>query len=202
MQKSQAQSIVRWWVIAASILATDVAATLWVVAARSVGFPYIGSGSFTKHIIHYNIIDGSRIVIVRNNETGTTIGRTVIRPATTAGLCRVWWPVFAAGPLTLMGFALALTRGGRRWVAEFSLPRMTTKGLMIAAAILVADLGWVFRTLGSSWRGLFIGQWTWTPALVDMLIVQTLALMAVGVAALFFFVRRRPGCRPNLTYWE
>lgn len=189
MRTSGVRPIVRWLMIASAIIAIDLAATLWTVVAKTVSPFAVGSGPSRAYRIYYPLIDDSCVVITRDSMTGKTLGRTVIRPATAAGLCRVWWPAVVTGLLTLTGLALASTLGGRRFVAEFPMPRITTRRLMIAVAVMGADLGWVLRMRYSFLVGIFYGRWT--PDLVDMLIVHTLAFVAAGVALLFSCVRRR-----------
>jgi hypothetical protein len=70
--------------------------------------------------------------------TANMTGKTTIvsnRPPTATGLCDVWWPSVAGGIITLLVLALAATRNGRRLIAEFPLPRMTTRRLMIVVAV-------------------------------------------------------------------
>ena len=62
-----------------------------------------------------------------------------IHPPTAMGLCYVWWPSVAGGFITLAILALAATRNGRRLIGEFPLPRMTTRRLMIAAAVIAIE---------------------------------------------------------------
>ncbi len=107
-----------------------------------------------------------------------------------AGLCRVWWPAPAAGCITLIVIALALTRAGRQYVAAFSLPRITMRWFMIAVAVLGAEAGWVLRMMDSSqWYSVMFGQCS--PMQLDFFILHGVALIAVLTAVLFLFVRRR-----------
>ena len=65
----------------------------------------------------------------------------VARPATTAGLCRVWWPAAASAFLTLLALAIALSRTGQWFIAELPLPQMTTRRWMMAVALLGLEFG-------------------------------------------------------------
>ncbi len=193
MRTSRVRSFERWRMIAASIIAIDVAAILWVVVARSVGFDPIGGGPLDGYGWYFRMSDGSFNVISYDYSTNKTIGRTVIFPAPPGGSYRVWWPAFAAVPLTLLGLALASTRGGRRIFTRLPVPQITTLRLMTAVAILGADLGWVLRTMESPWACLLSDGGPLV--FVDLVSVHALAFMGFGVALLFNLGRRRPS--PN-----
>jgi hypothetical protein len=175
--------------IAASILAIDGAVTLWIVGARSV---LAADGGVSMHNCEYwSMYDGSSLRICHDPATGK-LTRTVTSPPTAAGLRRVWWPAVLAGLLTLLGLVLVSTHRGRRYVAEFPSPRMTTAGLMIAVAILGTEAGLALRTMESSGiLALLFPRWELTPNLLDQLLLHALVFLSVGVALLVRFVRRR-----------
>jgi hypothetical protein len=75
------------------------------------------------------------VSVVQDNLTRETTVN-LVHPPTATGLCYVWWPAIAGGFMTLETLALAATRNGRRLIAEFPLPRMTTRRLMIAVAVI------------------------------------------------------------------
>lgn len=195
---SRERYLARWAMITASILAIDGAVTLWIVVARSVlaGDGGVGGGSNTSYCTHYRMYDDSSVLIVQDFTTGKST-RILTSPATAVGLRRVWWPAVPAGILTLSGLALASTHRGRRYVAGFPTPRMTTGGLMIAVAVLGTEGGLAIRTLESSGiRGLLFPRWELTPILVDQLLLHALAFLSVGVALLVRLVQRRRSLAP------
>jgi hypothetical protein len=189
MQQSQLRFIVRWLIFAAMVIGTDVAAIYWVVNARSAIRSGIGGGPYTAHTTWYEMYDGSAVVVVRNYVTGKTTGTAVRRPATTAGLCRVWWPAVASGFLTLLALAIALTRTGRWFIAELPLPQMTTRRWMIAVAVLGIEGGLVITTMRNS--GVDPLRTQWAPILINLFGLHALAFLPPGVALLYRYARRR-----------
>jgi Na+/serine symporter len=113
----------------------------------------------------------------------------VTRPATTAGLCRVWWPAAASGFLTLLALAIALTRTGQWFIAELPLPQMTTRRWMIAVAVLGTEGGLIMSTIRSS--GVHPRLIQWTQILIILVGLHAVAFLPVGVAVLYRYVRHR-----------
>jgi hypothetical protein len=185
MRPSQLRFTVRWLIFAASVIAMDVAAINWVVEARSYSLGGMGNGD----VAYNTMYDETLVKVVSNNLTGKTISTTVIRPATTAGLCRVWWPAAASGLLTLLAAAIAFTRTGQWFIANLRLPQMTTRRWMIAVAVLATEAGLVIGTFRNSGVNLLLTQWT--PILISLVSLHALAFMPVGVALLYRYVRRR-----------
>jgi hypothetical protein len=147
---------------------------------------------------YYLMYDRPSVLVARDPFTGTSKW-TVTRPATATGLCRVWWPAIPAGLLTLSGLALARTREGRRSVAGFPLPRLTTGRLMIAVAVLGIEAGLAVCAVAS--RGLvaiLFPRWEWelTPTELDQLLLHGLVFLVAGVALLVRSARRRPPLDP------
>jgi hypothetical protein len=94
------------------------------------------------------------VSVVQNTRTGkVTVHWT--RPPTAMGRCYDWWPSLAGGIVTLVVLALAATHNGRRLVAEFPLPRMTTRRLMIAVAVIAIEASLIINVArnfgGASW---------------------------------------------------
>jgi hypothetical protein len=189
MRPSQLRFRVRWLIFAASIIAMDVAAITWVVNARSAFGPGVGGGPFTAHWTWYEMYDGSGLFVVHNDVTGKTTRRTVTSPATTMGLCRVWWPAPASGFLTLLALTITLTRTGRWLIAEVPLPHMTTRRWMIVVAVLGTEGGLVICTMRNSGVDPLLTHWT--PVLIRLFGLHALAFMPAGVALLFRYVRRQ-----------
>ena len=131
------------------------------------------------------MLDGSTVVVTHNSAIGKAIGSTVLRPATVVGLCLVWWPAAAAATLT----ALALTSRGGRYIAEFQPPRMTLKRLMVAVAVLGADVGWSLRALEPSRGGFLFGRWK--PIHMDLFILHVQVFLAASIAILLYRARLR-----------
>jgi hypothetical protein len=70
--------------------------------------------------------------------------RTVIRPATTWGLCRVWWPVAAGLGASLLMIRGARTRAVRHWFETVRIPRLTMLRMMAAIGAISVCL-WLSR---------------------------------------------------------
>ena len=155
----------------------DVAAITWVVNTRSAFTAGMGGGSRTAHWTFYDMYDGSGRFDVHNYMTGETTRRTVTRPATTAGLCRVWWPAAASGLLTLLAFAITLMRTGQWLVAAGALAQMTARRRMIVVAVLGTESGMVICTMKIS--GVDPLLTPWLPILIRLLGLHVLALMPV-----------------------
>ena len=136
MRPPHLQLTVRWLIFAAWIAGLDAAAINWTITAWDIDLR-VGTrgGSRTARWSFHDRPDGSAVRVVRNDVTGKTATR-LVHPPTAVGLCLVWWPSFAGGLLTLLALALAATRNGRRLIVEFPLPRMTTRRLMIAVAVI------------------------------------------------------------------
>jgi hypothetical protein len=178
----------RWIVFATAIIGTDLAAVNRVVKARSYLADGIVSGPMTALRSYHTRYDGSAVWLVTNRLTGVTI-TTVARPATGLGLCRVWWPAVASGLLTLLAFAIALTRTGRSFIPAVPIPRMTTRRWLIAVAVLGTETGLIVETLRSSGVDPLDAQWT--PILVGLALLHALAFLPVGVVLLYRYARDR-----------
>jgi YD repeat-containing protein len=189
MRPSQLRYTVRWMIFPASIIGLYVAAINWVVTARSAIYVGMAGGPRTAHWTYYDMWDGSGRMVVRNHITGKTTRITVTRPATTAGLCRVWWPAAARGFLTLLALAIALTRTGQWFIAELPLPQMTTRRWMIAVAVLGTEGGLIMSTIRSS--GVHPRLIQWTQILIILVGLHAVAFLPVGVAVLYRYVRHR-----------
>ena len=85
---------VGWLIFVSLIVWMDLAAVKAVVNARSFIEAGDGGGPPTRITSVHGKLDGSMIRIVRNEVVRTTTV-TVLRPPTTVGLCRVWWPAGA-----------------------------------------------------------------------------------------------------------
>jgi hypothetical protein len=134
VRPSPPQLTARWLILAAWVVGLDAAAINWTMAAtKRVWIDECGSGGFSNR--SYSGYDGSEGRVMRNQMTGKTTVRWAHSPTAT-GLCDVWWPSVVGGIITLIVLALAATRNGRRLIAEFPLPRMTTRRLMIAVAVI------------------------------------------------------------------
>ena len=169
MKPSRLESTVRWMLLIAWVAGSDTAATNWTLAA-SKRLPVIMPSSGGDRRTDYRGFDGSRVISLTEHMTGKT---TILRklPPTATGLCYVWWPAVAGGFITLAILGLAATRNGRRLVVEFPLPRMTTRRLMIAVAVIAIEavliinvaksnrVNWDFRNYRrpSPWPPLLIG---------------------------------------------
>lgn len=189
MRPCRLETTGRWLIVAASIIGVDAAAVHWVVTAKSGITGGIGGGPLTAHWTYYDRYDGSMVVIVRNNVTRRTTGPTVVRPPTTAGLCRVWWPAVAAGLLTLLALAIASARRGRRFIAAFPLPQMSTRRWMMTVAVIGTEVGLVITTLRYS--DIDPLRTRWTPILSSLVGLHAVAFLPAGIAALHRLVRIR-----------
>ena len=194
MRPSRVRVTAGWLGFSALIVGMDLAAVNAVVKARSFMSAGVGGGPSTRHTSYHEKYDGSAIQIVRNSPAGTTTV-TVMRPATTAGLCRVWWPAVVAALLTLLAVALARTDAGRRFIAESPLPHMTTRRWMIVTAVLGIEGGLVISRLKDT--GVDPRHAQWTPILIGLAILHALAFAPAGLALLHHRLRRdRPDARP------
>ena len=174
----------RWAMFIAAIVGADLAALNWVVTARSCMYGGIGGGPTTYHWRTYEMYDGSRGTVFQNLVTGKTIRRTVRRPATPSGLCRVWWPAVAGGFLTPLAVVVARTRPGRWFIAESHLlPLMTTRRWLAAVAVMATEGGLVISTLRSS--GVDPSYAVWPPILLGLVLLHALAFVPVGVVLLY-----------------
>ena len=190
IRPSQLRSTTRWLILAAAIIGMDGAAIYRVVTARStLRGGGLSSGPYTALASYYIRADEALVVVVRNFATGKTTGPTVIRPPTARGLCRVWWPAFTGGFLTLLALAIASTRKGRRFVSAFPLPRMTTRRWMIAVALIGTEGGLILSTM--RYAGVDPLTTPWTPILVYLVGLHALAFLPVGITMLHRFVRRQ-----------
>lgn len=137
MRPSRPQLTVRWTILLAWVVAIDAAATNWTLAATK-RLPVIMPSSGGDRRTDYRGFDGSRVISYSEGMTGKT---TILRklPPTATGLCYVWWPAAAGGFITLAILGLAATRNGRRLIGEFPPPRMTTRRLMIAVAVIAIE---------------------------------------------------------------
>jgi hypothetical protein len=169
LRPSRLQLTVRWTMLLAWVVGVDAAATNWTLAAtKRVVLKGLSNGDVSRR--DYFGYDGSQVTVGTENMTGKT---TIVsnRPPTATGLCYVWWPSVAGGIVTLLVLALAATRKGRRLIAEFPLPRMTTRRLMIVVAVIAIEavliinvaksnrVNWDFRNYRrpSPWPPLLIG---------------------------------------------
>jgi hypothetical protein len=87
----------------------------------------------------------------------------------------VWWPAIAGGFITLEALALAAARNGRRLIAEFPPPRMTTQRLMIAVAVIAIEAVLIInvaRIFGGNPRSS-----RWPPILICLAVPPTLVLL-------------------------
>jgi hypothetical protein len=146
VRPSHLQLTVRWLIFAAWFVGLDAAAINWTMAAtKRVWIDECGSGGFSYR--SYSGYDGSEGRDMRNQMTGKTTVRWA-HPPTATGLCYVWWPSVVGGIITLIVLALAATRNGRRLIAEFPLPRMTTRRLMIAVAVIGIEAALIINLTG------------------------------------------------------
>jgi hypothetical protein len=175
-------------ILAALILATDLAAVRWVVKARSYLDAGVGGGPMTAIRSYHAKYDGSKVLLVSNRLTGVTI-TTVVRPPTRLGLCRVWWPAVASGLLTLLTLVIPLTRTGRWFVQAIPIPRMTTRRWLIAIAVMGTEGGLIIGTLRDTGVDPLYARWT--PILLWLIVLHTLAFMPVGIALLYRYARDR-----------
>jgi hypothetical protein len=189
VRPSQLRFRERWLIFAALVIGIDMAAIYWVVEARSdfiFGGGAGGVGPYYLFTMNYGMYDGSSVTTVHNYVTGKTT-RTVTRRASTAGLCRVWWPAAVSRLLTLLALAVALTRAGQRFIATLPLPQMTTRRWMIAVAVLGTECGLVITTMRNS--GVNPLRTQWVPILINLIGLHTLAFLPVGVALLYWSAR-------------
>jgi hypothetical protein len=187
MQPSQLQATGRWLIFTAMVAGMNAAALYWVVTARSTWIDGIGSGPRQAYCTYYTMYDGSVMYVVRNHVTGAVKGPIVVKPATPAGLCRVWWPAVAGGLLNLLAFSIVLSRRGRRLIAEFPLPRMTTRRWMIVVAVIGTECGLVISMLRN--RGIDPLSTPWTPIFVYLVGLHAMAFLLAGMALLYRFAR-------------
>jgi hypothetical protein len=134
VRPSHLQLTIRWLILAAWVTGLVAAATNWTIAARAL-IPMGGVGGGDGEFSFYSGYDGSRMTVSRDYVTGMTRVHWS-HPPTATGLCYVWWPSVAGGIITLVVLAPAATRNGRRLIAEFPFPPMTTRRLMIAVAVI------------------------------------------------------------------
>jgi hypothetical protein len=124
----------------------DAAATNWTLAAtKRVVRNGLANGDVSRRN-HFGY-DGSVVAVGTENLTGRVFIVSKL-PPTAKGLCYVWWPSVAGGTITLVVLALAATRNGRRLVAEFPVPRMTTRRLMIAVAVIGIEAVLIINVTG------------------------------------------------------
>jgi hypothetical protein len=176
MRRPQLRFTVWWLIFAASIIGMDVAAINWVVTAKSAITARMDRGPNTARWTYYHMYDGSVRIVVNDYVTGRTIGPMVARPATTAGLCRVWWLGAASAFLTLLALAIALSRTGQWFIAELPLPQMTTRRWMMAVALLGLEFGLInagasgmgHKPTASDWL-MSIGFVCWIEVLIAIL---------------------------------
>jgi hypothetical protein len=136
----------RWLVLVAWVAGLDASAVNWTITARkAIVIGRVGAGGYDHS--HYRGYDASEVTVSCNQLTGETTVRWT-RPPTTTGRCYVWWPALAGGMITLVAIALAATRNGRRLVVEFPLPRMTTRRLMIAVAVIGIEAALITSVAG------------------------------------------------------
>jgi hypothetical protein len=169
LRSSRLRLTVRWTILLAWVVGLDAAATNWTLAATKRR-PVIMFANGDVHRTNYRGFDGSQVIAYSEHMTGKTtiLGKL---PPTATGLCYVWWPGVAGGFITLAILGLAATRNGRRLIEEFPLPRMTTRRLMIAVAVIAIEavliinvaksnrVNWDFRNYRrpSPWPPLLIG---------------------------------------------
>jgi hypothetical protein len=124
-----------WLILVAWIAGVDAAAIHWTIWARKPFKTKVYFSTGGQHPTNYSWHDGSQVNVYKYSYSRKTrVERT--HPPTATGLCYVWWPAIAGGFITLEALALAPTRNGRRLIAEFPFPRMTTQRLMIAVAVI------------------------------------------------------------------
>ncbi len=182
-------ALFRWLAFAAVIIALDVQFAQWVIANRSTKVFDARSITASYRNIYYGMLDGSRHHLVFDGMTFNIISLTMTHPPTKLGLWRVWWPAVAGGFLTLMAIAFARTRTGRWIISEIPLPRMTTRGSLIAVAILGTEGGLIVGTMRDS--GIDPLRESWVPILVGLVILHAVAFMPAGIALLFRFLKNR-----------
>ena len=152
----------------------DAVAINWTITARKPALiGRVGGGGYDYS--HYRGYDGSEASISRNQKTGKTTVRSD-HPPTATGECYVWWPSVAGGIITLVVLALAATRNGRRLVAEFPLPGMTTRRLMIAVAVIGIEAVLIINVTGK--LGGNPRSSRWPPILFCLAAPPTLVLLA------------------------
>jgi hypothetical protein len=181
LQPSHLQLTVRLLILAAWIAGIDAAAINWTIMAREIDLRAVtGGGSLTAHWSVHHRPDGSVVRVVRNFVTGSST--TMIHPPTAVGMCITWSPAFTGGLLTLLAVALAATRSGRRLIVEFPLPRMTTRQLMIAVAVIGIEAALIINIAErlnnpSSFLGIR-GKSQWPPIIICLAVPPTLVLLA------------------------
>ena len=163
MRPSRRQLTVRWTILLTWVVGLDAAAANWIVTVRKpIETSNIGmSGGVYRG---YRGYDGSQVSTFRNLRSGKTTVHWV-HPPTATGRCYVWWPSVAGGVFTLVALALAATRNGRRLIADLPLPRMTTRRLMIAVAVIAIEAMLIINMSGklggdprsSGWPAIIIG---------------------------------------------
>jgi hypothetical protein len=174
MRPSHLQWTVRWLIFAAWVVALDAAAIHWTLTATKLILhsDVVGGGYWYRG---YRGSDGSVVSVVQNSMTRKT---TVdwVHPPTATGLCYVWWPALAGGFITLEALALAATRNGRRLIAEFPLPRMTTRRLMIAVAVIGVEAVLIINVTGK--LGGDARSSRWPPIVFCLAVLPTFFLLS------------------------
>ena len=154
MRPTLPQLTARWLILAAWIAGVDAAAINWMITARKPikTKAYIVTGG--EHPTYYTWHDGSQVTVYGNGIARKT--RVDWTHSPTATGLYVWSPAIAGGFITLETLALrAATRKRHRLIAETPLPRMTTRRLMIAVAVIGIEAVLIIKVteqLGSSCR--------------------------------------------------
>jgi hypothetical protein len=168
------QFTARWLILVAWVVGLDAAAIHWTITARKPikTKAYVVTGGV--YPTNYTWYDGSQVTVYEYGFTRkTSVDWT--HPPTATGLCYVWWPALAGGFITLEALALAATHNGRRLIAEFPLPRMTTRRLMIAVAVIGIEAALIInvtRKLGGDPRSSI-----WPPIVFCLAVPPTLVFL-------------------------
>jgi hypothetical protein len=165
-------------VLAAILASIDFFAIKATWQAMSRPEAGIGNGRNGRSYYTSQYLDGRIESVVRDYRTGVEI-RTITRPATLKGRIKVWWPVFSSLALTWLAIWFARTVMGRRLLRSLRPPRMSTRGWMIAVAILGIEGGLIVTTLRDS--GIRPERADWVPILLYLAIVHGVAFLPVFV---------------------
>jgi hypothetical protein len=180
LRPSRLQLTVRWTILLAWVVGLDAAATNWTLAVtKRVVLQGLSNGDVSRRN-HFGY-DGSVVAVGTENLTGRVFIVSK-RPPTAKGLCYVWWPSVAGGTITLVVLALAATRNGRRLIAKFPLPRMTTRRLMIAVAVIGIEAALIINIAKSlndphSFLGIR-GKSQWPPIIICLAAPPTLVFIS------------------------
>jgi hypothetical protein len=172
VRPTRRQLTARWVILVAWIAGVDAAVIHWTLTATKL-IEMGGLGAHGALYQYYRGHDGSGVTTILDHRGKTTVKRT--HPPIATGLCYVWWPAIAGGFIALEALALAATRSGRRLIAEFPLPRMTTRRLMIAVAVIGIEAALIInvsRKLGGDPRSS-----GWPPIVFCLAVPPTLVFL-------------------------